>query len=43
MEIQIDTKQGARLESLPPACKAGEPSSISQEGHINNQGQVGQI
>lgn len=38
MEIQTDAKQGARLESLPPACQARKPSPISQGGQVNNQG-----
>lgn len=43
MEIQTDAKQGAGLESLPPACQARKPSPISQGGQVNNQGEVWQI
>lgn len=43
MEIQTDAKQGAGLESLPPACQARKPSPSSQEGQVNNQGEVWRI
>lgn len=43
MEIQTDAKQGAGLESLPPACQARKPSPSSQRGQVNIQGEVWQI